>query len=226
MMKMAAEGEFESGSSPSRPKTSESYYQYAWSPQRSSSHARHRSRSDSAIRLGTGKSTLHSTHRMRASTDALDFLPQDNSLFGLPDHDSVIKASRHLSSMASRQSAASRQSLYSSVGEELGLPAVPGAQSRLSNVSAKQPSHSEPTPIDLPSKKPRKKQTRSTTATSSSGNLKLPPPPVKVTITQEKLRNPSGSKAAKLRYTSHWGEEKWLPVLWIHKVQMSGNVEH
>lgn len=208
MMKMAAEGEFERGSSLSRPKTTESDYQYAWSPQRSSSHKRHRSRSDSAIRLGTGKSTLYSTRQMRASTDALDFLPPDNTPFGLPDHDSVVQASRHLSSMALRQSAASRQSLYSSVGEEVGLPAVPGTQSRLSNMSAKQHSHMGQAPNDIPSNKPRKKQIRCTSATSSSGNLKLPPPPVKVTVTQEKLRNPSSTKAAKLRYTSHWGEDK------------------
>ena len=201
-MRMSAESDFQRSLPQSRPKTSDTIYRYVWSVRGKKSSTRSRSKSDSAIRLGTGKSELRNYYD---DANVLDSVRQDNVPLVQPDHDSIVKASRHLSSLASRQG------LRHSVASGLGTPALSEVQSKLKHAQARQPlrktsSLSGPTPVNHSAKYPCTKRTRSKSATSTSYGMQIQP---LVTVTREELRRGSGSKsAATLRYTSHWGEEK------------------
>lgn len=150
--------------------------------------------------------------------------PLDPAPFKFPEHDTVIKTARQLSSLASRQSSRAERASY--FQEAAGMPQQRGVhyeQKRSRGMGRPHPrsaSLSGPVPTDIFKGKVHRPRSRSANTPVRSREMEqYPPPPVQVSVSKENINagGKPGSGRARLRYTSHWD---WPKLMTPHNIYL------
>ena len=197
MIKMAATGEFDGTNSAQSKTPEQGDFRYVWAPSNSQPE----------------QSDYHSYLQ---SDDEFDFeqIPRGAGLhdselppapFKFPEHDTVIKTARQLSSLASRQSSRAERIHHLQNMGEMGT-----SQQRNAYPEYRQHPRSASLcgPVPTGNFKSKSHRPRSRSANTPVGRRETeqyPPPPVKVSISKENIKvGTPNSARARLRYTSHW----------------------
>ena len=194
--------------SPQSKPSDQSDVRYVWAP--GNSHAEHSSylQSDDEFDFD------HEIYRDATHGDAAGLQDPEpfQPPFKFPEHDTVIKTARQLSSLASRQSSrAERLQHLQTMGEMgLGMPQRnPGLEHVRVCPSREHPrsaSLSGPMPTGNFKSKSHRPRSRSANAPIRQKDAEqYPPPPVRVSVSKENIQvGKPGSGRPTLRYTSHW----------------------
>lgn len=128
--------------------------------------------------------------------------------FRFPEHDTVIKTARQLSSLASRQSSRAERMHYNQTIGDTGLLQRNAHYDSRSGSRQHPRSLSLSGPVPTGNIKSTASRSRSRSANAKVGQKdtdQFPPPPVRVSVSKDNIQvGKPGSARVKLRYTSHW----------------------
>ena len=210
MIRMSATGELE-GTSVRDPKASEQDFRYIWAPGNSQAqYSDHYSylQSDDEFDFDTHEDTKKANH---FGAGLQDPEPQ-NAPFKFPEHDTVIKTARQLSSLASRQSSRTERHLQGM--SEMGIPqrnayseprVTQGGRQHYRSASFAGNGPALTGNFKSKSYRPRSRSANAPVGRKDNNMEQYPPPPVRVSVSKENIHTSKpGSARARLRYTSHW----------------------
>ena len=213
MIRMAATGEFDGANVFSQSKASDqSDVRYIWAPD--NSHAEH-SEHYSYLQGDDEFDFDHEMHRdaTQCHGDAAGLQDPEpfQPSFKFPEHDTVIKTARQLSSLASRKSSrADRlhhlQNMGMGIPQGNPRPELEYVRGRPSREHPRSASLSGPMPTESFKRKSHRPRSRSANVpVGRKGAEQYPPPPVRVSVSKENIQvGKPGSGRPTLRYTSHW----------------------
>lgn len=214
MIRMAATGEFDGASMSSQSKASDqSDIRYIWAP--GNSHAE-QPEHYSYLQSDDEFDFDHEIHRDATHGGAAGLQDPEpfQPPFKFPEHDTVIKTARQLSSLASRQSSRAERLGHLQTMGEMGL----GIPQRNAHPEPEHfhvhPSREHPRSVSLSGPMPtgsfksinhRPRSRSANTPIRQKDTEQYPPPPVRVSVSKENIQvGKPGSERHKLRYTSHW----------------------
>ena len=208
MIRMAATGEFDGANSAQSKASDQTDVRYIWAPENSQTeHSDHYSYLLSDDEFDFDHETQ--TDPTHAAAAGLQDAKPFQASFKFPEHDTVIKTARQLSSLASRQS--SRAERLHHLQSEMAMPqrnAHPDPEYIVSRQHSRSASLSGPIPTGNFKSKSHRPRSRSRSANVPVGRndvRQYPPPPVRVSVSKENIQlGKPGSGKPKLRYTSHW----------------------
>ena len=214
MIRMAATGEFDGAGSAQGKSSEQGDFRYVWAP----GHSQQEQLDQNSYLLSDDEFDFY--HQLGGGDEG-ELQGQGAGLFDpepppapfkFPEHDTVIKTARQLSSLASRQSSRAEriyliQNGMTDVGasHKNGYSELKNTQ-RMSRNHPRSTSLSGPVPTGNVKSSAHRPRSRSANAPVRQKDIdQYPPPPVKVSVSKDNIQvGKPGSAKARIRYTSHW----------------------